>query len=117
MPVRKPLHGKPDGDLATETTQRVKRPPLYRVVLLNDDYTPMEFVVWVLKVVFFKPDAEAVRLMLDVHNKGKGSCGVFPHDTACTKAAQVKRFARQHEHPLECLLEATGGDEGGDGER
>ena len=80
---------------------------MYRVVLLNDDYTPMEFVVWVLQVVFHKGQEEATRLMLDVHMKGKGVCGVFTLDVARTKAQQVERLARKHDHPLQTELEVV----------
>lgn len=80
---------------------------MYRVVMLNDDYTPMEFVVWVLQVVFHKGTEEATRLMLDVHTKGKGACGVYTLDVARTKAQQVERLARRHDHPLQCELEVV----------
>ncbi len=96
----------------TEERRKVLRPPMYRVVLLNDDYTPMEFVVWILQSVFYKTPAEATRLMLDVHNQGKGLCGVFTHDVARTKALQVEAQAKRHEHPLQCRLEACGQEEG-----
>lgn len=93
--------------MLAEERVRPKRPPLYRVVMLNDDYTPMEFVVWVLQLVFHKPAEEATRLMLDVHTKGKGVCGVYTLDVARTKAQQVERLARRHEHPLQCQLEVA----------
>jgi ATP-dependent Clp protease adaptor protein ClpS len=80
---------------------------MYGVLLLNDDYTPMEFVVWVLRVIFHKESAEATRLMLDVHNKGKGLCGVFTYDVARSKATQVETLAAKHEYPLKCRLEAV----------
>ena len=92
-------------DLAAEERVLVKRPNLYRVVLLNDDYTPMEFVVWVLETVFHKGREEATRLMLDVHTKGRGCCGVFPHDVARTKAAEVMKLAEKDGHPLQAVLE------------
>jgi ATP-dependent Clp protease adaptor protein ClpS len=95
------------GPVVIEERARPKKPLMYRVVLLNDDYTPMEFVVWVLQVVFHKGTEEATRLMLDVHTKGKGACGVFTLDVARTKAQQVQRLARRHEHPLQCELEAV----------
>ena len=104
-----------EGQLLTRRRTALKRPSMYRVLVLNDDYTPMEFVVWILEAVFYKSHEEAVRLMLDVHNEGKGCCGVYAHDTARTKAAQVQELARRHEHPLECRLEvAEGEDEGAD---
>ena len=89
----------------TEEKTKVQKPALYRVVLLNDDYTPMEFVVWLLITVFQKTNEEATRLMLDVHYKGKGICGLYPYDVARTKVEQVKELAKSHQHPLECILE------------
>ncbi len=97
------------GQLLVQEKARVKRPPMYAVVLLNDDYTPMEFVVWVLQGVFYKTPDEASRLMLQVHNEGRGVAGVFTHDVARTKALQVEQLARKHEHPLECQIEASEG--------
>jgi ATP-dependent Clp protease adaptor protein ClpS len=93
------------GPVLAEERVRPKKPPLYRVVMLNDDYTPMEFVVWVLQIVFHKGTEEATRLMLDVHTKGKGVCGVYSLDVARTKAQQAGNLARRHEHPLRCELE------------
>ena len=95
-----------NGGLAVEETRpRTKKPPLYKVVLINDDYTPMEFVVHVLES-FFKLDAEtAVRIMLHVHTSGKGVCGVFTRDIAETKVAQVNDYARANQHPLLCAME------------
>jgi ATP-dependent Clp protease adaptor protein ClpS len=95
-----------EGSVALKERSRAKRPPLYAVVLLNDDYTPMEFVVWILRTVFFKGAEEASRLMLQVHHQGRGVAGIFTHDVARTKALQVERLARKHEHPLECSIEA-----------
>lgn len=87
---------------------KLKPPPLYRVVLLNDDYTPMEFVVGVLRK-FFGMDVEtATRVMLKVHTEGKGVCGVFPREIAETKAVQVNDYAREAEHPLLCDIEVDG---------
>lgn len=91
--------------VVVETRPKTKRPPLYKVLLLNDDYTPMEFVVIVLKR-FFKMDMEeATRVMLHVHQKGVGVCGIFPYEVAETKVHQVMDFARQNQHPLQCTLE------------
>jgi ATP-dependent Clp protease adaptor protein ClpS len=104
---RKPERRPGEGRLAIEERIRPKKPRMYGVVLLNDDYTPMEFVVWVLRVVFHKHPPEATRLMLDVHNKGKGLCGVFTYDVARSKAVQVERLAAKHEYPLKCCLEAV----------
>ncbi|MBL7685555.1 MAG: ATP-dependent Clp protease adapter ClpS [Deltaproteobacteria bacterium] len=89
-----------------EKKVRVKKPNLYRVLLLNDDYTPMEYVVWLLQTVFYKPLEEATRLMMDVHQKGKGLCGIYPQDVAQTKVAQVRSLSEQYGHPLEAVLES-----------
>ena len=97
------------GGIGTETTQRedqkTKEPDMYSVVLLNDDYTTMEFVVYVIQKVFRKPAAEATKIMMDVHKKGKGRVGTYPLDIARTKAGQVKKLARESEYPLECTIE------------
>ncbi len=91
--------------LATKTRTRTKQPTPYRVLMLNDDYTPMEFVVLCLQR-FFRMDMEAAtRVMLHVHQKGVGVCGVFSYEVAETKVTQVTDFARQHQHPLQCTLE------------
>ncbi len=91
--------------VATKTETKTKQPSMYKVLLLNDDYTPMEFVVMVLKR-FFKMDLEqATRVMLHVHQKGVGICGVFSYEVAETKVNQVMDFARQNQHPLQCTLE------------
>lgn len=100
----------PDQDhgLAVEETRpKTKKPPLYRVVLLNDDYTPMEFVVEVLELIFGMDRPTATRVMLEVHTRGKGVCGVFTYEIAETKVAQVAAFAEQHQHPLLCTMEET----------
>ena len=94
-------------EVVVEERERPKKPPMYCVLLLNDDYTPMEFVVWVLELVFCKPREEATRLMLDVHMRGKGRCGVFTLDVAKTKALQVESLARDEGHPLKTELEAV----------
>lgn len=93
------------GLLTEEAEPRLKRPPLYRVVLLNDDFTPMEFVVDVLERIFGMNRNTATRVMLEVHTKGKGICGVFTFEIAETKVAQVTAYARQHQHPLLCTME------------
>lgn len=96
-----------DSGLAVqELKPTLKKPPLYKVVLLNDDYTPMEFVVEVLETFFRMNREKATHVMLTVHTKGKGVCGVFSRDVAETKAAQVNQYARQNEHPLLCEIEA-----------
>jgi len=101
---------KVDGDhgvVTEEAKPRLKRPPLYRVILLNDDYTPMEFVVQVLEKVFSLDRNTATRIMLEVHTKGKGVCGVYTYEIAETKVAQVTGLAQQHQHPLLCTMEET----------
>ena len=98
------------GGLALEESKpEVKRPPLFKVVLINDDYTPMEFVVEVLQIFFRMNREQATHVMLTVHTQGKGVCGIFTRDIAETKAAQVNQFARENEHPLLCEIEASEG--------
>jgi ATP-dependent Clp protease adaptor protein ClpS len=98
-------HDGPNVGIATRTRARTKRPSLYKVLMLNDDYTPMEFVVHVLQR-FFKMDMEeATRVMLHVHQRGVGVCGIFSYEVAETKVNQVMDFARQNQHPLQCTLE------------
>ncbi|MGI3163812.1 ATP-dependent Clp protease adapter ClpS [Pseudooceanicola sp. 200-1SW] len=94
-----------DGNVALDTKPRSKRPPLYKVLLLNDDYTPMEFVVLVLERFFGMTHAQAFEIMLTVHKKGVAVVGVFSHEIAETKVAQVMDFARKHQHPLQCTME------------
>jgi len=96
-----------DGyDIAVEEAKpKVKRPPLFRVVLINDDYTPMEFVVDILESVFGMERTRATQVMLEVHTKGKGICGVYDYGIAETKVAQVMGIAKQHQHPLLCTME------------
>ena len=98
-----------DGfELAVEEAQpKIKSPPLYRVVLLNDDFTPMEFVVDLLGSIFAMERTRATHVMLEVHTKGKGICGVFNHEIAETKVAQVMTIANQHQHPLLCTMEES----------
>ena len=91
--------------LATKTRTKVKRPSLYRVLLLNDDYTPMEFVVAILQQVFNRTQDDAIRIMMHVHNHGVGECGVYTYEVAETKVTQVMDFARQNQHPLQCVME------------
>jgi len=93
-------------DVAVEEARpKVKRPPLYRVILVNDDYTPMEFVVEVLETVFGMERSQATRVMLEVHTRGKGICGVYSFEIAETKVAQVTNIAQQQQHPLLCTME------------
>lgn len=97
--------GDGDASVVVATGSKTKRPPLYKVLLLNDDYTPMEFVVHVLERFFGMTHAEAFEIMLTVHKKGVAVVGVFSHEIAETKVAQVMDFARQHQHPLQCTME------------
>ncbi|MEI4196074.1 ATP-dependent Clp protease adapter ClpS [Roseovarius sp. E0-M6] len=97
--------GDDDASVVVATRTKTKRPPLYKVLLLNDDYTPMEFVVHVLERFFGMTHAEAFEIMLTVHKKGVAVVGVFSHEIAETKVAQVMDFARQHQHPLQCTME------------
>ena len=85
--------------------QRVEPPPIFQVMILNDDYTPMEFVVMVLQQFFGKDADQAFQIMWKVHIEGKGVCGVYPRDIAATKVDQVIEFSRQHQHPLQCVME------------
>lgn len=94
-----------EGQVVTEEEVQVEKPKLYRVFLLNDDYTPMDFVIHVLQKIFHKPIEEATRLMWKVHTEGQGLCGVYTYDVAQTKVYQTKALARKHQHPLECLME------------
>lgn len=94
-----------DGSVGTKTITRTKKPSLYRVLLLNDDYTPMEFVVYVLERFFQKTREEATTIMLHVHQNGVGVCGVYTYEVAETKVALVLDLARRHEHPLQCTME------------
>ncbi len=98
-----------DGDdqlgIATKTRDKPKKPSQFKVLMLNDDYTPMEFVVMVLKRFFHMDLEQATRVMLHVHQKGVGVCGIFPYEIAETKVNQVMDFARQNQHPLQCTLE------------
>ena len=100
---------KDDTQILTEERVEVKESPMYRLILVNDDYTPMDFVVWLIENVFHKPKEESVRLMLNVHQAGRAICGIYPYDVARTKVYQVKSLAQKHEHPLECLMETNEG--------
>jgi len=93
------------GHVVTKTEDDTQKPSMYKVLLLNDDYTPMEFVVHVLERFFGKGQEDATRIMLHVHHHGVGICGVFTYEIAETKVTQVMDFARQHQHPLQCTME------------
>ena len=97
--------GNPGTAVITKTKPTTKRPNLYRVLILNDDYTPMEFVVHVLERFFNKDREAATRIMLHVHHHGIGECGIFTYEVAETKVTQVMDFARKHQHPLQCVME------------
>ena len=97
--------GQPGSAVVTKTRPQTKRPNMFRVLLLNDDYTPMEFVVHVLERFFNKDRETATRIMLHVHQNGIGECGVFTYEVAETKVTQVMDFARKHQHPLQCVME------------
>jgi ATP-dependent Clp protease adaptor protein ClpS len=97
--------GDDEIGLATKTRAKPKKPSMFKVLMLNDDYTPMEFVVIVLKRFFHMDLEQATRVMLHVHQKGVGVCGVFPYEIAETKVNQVMDFARKNQHPLQCTLE------------
>ncbi len=101
-----------DGNLAVlEAKPKLRRPPLYKVMMLNDDYTPMDFVVEILEVFFAMSREKATHVMLTVHIQGKAVCGVYTRDIAETKAAQVNQYAREHQHPLLCEIEAVEDEE------
>ena len=95
-----------DGVALEEAKPKLKRPPMFKVILLNDDYTPMDFVVHILEAFFSLGREQATQVMLNVHTKGKGVCGVYTRDIAETKVAQVNEYSRQNQHPLLCTLEA-----------
>ncbi|MGB8276165.1 MAG: ATP-dependent Clp protease adapter ClpS [Alphaproteobacteria bacterium] len=95
----------PTTKVVVKTRPKTKKPAMYRVILLNDDYTPMEFVVRVLERFFNKSHEEATQIMLHVHRRGVGLCGVYTYEVAETKVSQVVDFARRHQHPLQCTLE------------
>ncbi len=96
------------GDVVLEAEKsKLKPPPMFKVILLNDDFTPMDFVVAVLQTFFSMNREQAMQIMLQVHMDGAGVCGVYPNDVAITKVEQVVTFARQHQHPLKCVMEET----------
>jgi len=97
--------GGPATGVVVKTKPKTKKPSMYKVLMLNDDYTPMEFVVHVLERFFSKSREDATRIMLHVHRRGVGVCGVYTYEVAETKVTQVIDFARQHQHPLQCTLE------------
>ncbi|MFC7290122.1 ATP-dependent Clp protease adapter ClpS [Hirschia litorea] len=102
---KSPTDTDDETGVVTRTETKTKRPSLYRVLILNDDFTPMEFVVLILEHFFNKTREEATKVMLHVHNTGVGVCGVFTYEVAETKVAQVMDLARRSEHPLQCVME------------
>lgn len=94
-----------EGEQLEAQRTKLEPPKMYKVMLLNDDYTPMDFVIAVLQRFFSLDTEQATRIMLKVHNEGRGVCGVYPRDIAATKVEQVSAFARQHHHPLACVME------------
>ena len=103
--MRRMVIKKQDESVLESEATRLKPPPLYKVMLLNDDFTPMDFVVTVIQKFFGMDREQATRIMLKVHREGLGVCGVFPRDIAATKVEQVIAYARQHQHPLACVME------------
>ncbi len=104
----------PTTGIAVKARPKTKRPAMYKVLMLNDDYTPMEFVIHVLERFFSMGHERATQVMLHVHQRGVGVCGVFTYEVAETKVNQVMDLARQHQHPLQCTIEKDGDDEGKD---
>jgi ATP-dependent Clp protease adaptor protein ClpS len=101
------MQHKNDSILEKKKKAKLRLPPMYKVLLLNDDYTPMEFVVLVLQKFFGMTREKATQVMLKVHREGMGICGVYPRDVATTKVQQVADYARKHQHPLQCVMEET----------
>lgn len=98
---------KKEGTVLEAQRKSLMPPPLYTVILLNDDYTPMDFVVHILQKYFLKNREQATQIMLKVHMEGRGICGVYPRDVAATKVEQVLSFARENQHPLACIMEES----------
>jgi len=105
MPTEKQIPSRESGTVVEAVEPIVAKPPMYQVMLLNDDYTPMEFVVDVLQRFFGMSSGHATQVMLHVHTKGKGMCGLFTREVAETKVTQVNEYARSHQHPLLCVME------------
>ena len=107
MATHKQQNTQDDGVVLSPQKVAVKPPPLFKVLLLNDDYTPMDFVILVLQKFFAMSAEQATIVMLQVHRQGKGVCGVYPRDVAATKVASVSQFAKQYQHPLACVMEES----------
>jgi ATP-dependent Clp protease adaptor protein ClpS len=110
QPDKRNPEGSNSTSVVTRARPKTKKPSMYKVLMLNDDYTPMEFVVHVLERFFGKDHEEAVQIMLHVHHRGVGICGVFTYEIAETKVNQVMELARENQHPLQCTIEKDGGD-------
>ena len=107
-PATHSMAEKPSGSTVLKPSEtQVKPPPMFQVVMYNDDYTPMEFVVEVIQLFFALPRERATQIMLKVHTEGRGVCGIYPKDVASTKVEQVTAYSRQHQHPLQCAMEDT----------
>ncbi len=102
--AKKNEHDDGDDLAVQDASPKLKRPPLYKVILINDDYTPMDFVVHILESFFSLDRDRATHVMLEVHTKGKGVCGIFTHEVAETKVSQVNHYARENDHPLLCTM-------------
>ena len=105
MADKKTDDGNGQSQVVLETRPRTKKPSMYKVIMLNDDYTPMEFVVYVLQRFFSMSSDQATAIMLNVHQRGVGVCGVYSYEVAEAKATQVMDYAQQHQHPLQCTME------------
>lgn len=110
LSIDEPNHSSDDGVMVEEERPKLKRPSLYQVIMLNDDYTPMEFVIHILESFFGMDREKATRVMLEVHTKGQAVCGVYSRDVAETKASQIVDYAQQNEHPLLCKIQAVDGE-------
>ena len=109
--IKQDNNNEEDSELLTEDRVKLKKPDMYAVILLNDDYTPQEFVVWVLSRIFFKNQEQSKQIMLEAHQKGRSVVGVYTHDVAQTKIKQTVDLAEEHEHPLQCIMEVVGESE------
>ncbi len=96
-----------DGLALKEAKPKLKRPPLYKVILINDDYTPMDFVVHIIEIFFSRDRETATRIMLEVHTRGKGVCGIYTHEIAESKVSMVNSYSRDNQHPLLCTMETA----------
>jgi len=108
MAEEKKLPNELEGEILTDERVKVKKPLMYRVVLLNDDYTPQDFVVWILEKIFLKSKQAAATIMLEAHTKGKAIIGIYTYDIAKTKVLHVISLAEKNQHPLECVIEPEG---------